>query len=290
MDQAVAHFRHSLTLDPHFVPAAEQLARTLCDEPSWGFVPPRVGFEQARVAADAALKLDPNSAVAHAVLGCVHVWYDWDWPAALQEVNTAMALSPNDPFVLVTAAIQRQAIGQWVESLSLCDTALSTDPLLATVYENSGWSYGYMGRFAEAERAIRRVLEISPTFAGAHHDLGVILLMERRPEEALAEMQKETPLNGRSAGLVLAYRALHRNEESDAELKQLKTEHAPDMAMWIAEAYAFRGQKDEAFNWLDRAYAQKDYLLWTIKGDPLLNNIKADPRYKAFLRKMNLPE
>jgi adenylate cyclase len=290
MDEAVAHFRHALTLDPLFVPAAEQLARTLCDQPSWGFVPPSTGYEQARVAADAALKLDPKSAIAHAVLGCVHIWYDWNWPAAVQEMKTAMALNPNDPFVLVTAADQRMAIGLWAEAVTLCDAALSTDPLLATVYQNIGWAYMYLGRYAEAERAMRRVLEISPTYGGAHHDLGVILLMEGKPEEALGEIQKETPLGGRAAGLALVYHALHRNQEADAELIQLEAEHSADMALMIAEAHAFRGQKDKAFTWLDRAFAQKDYFLWTIKGDPLLKALEGDPRFKAFLKKMNLPE
>jgi TolB-like protein len=289
-EEAVTDFRRTLQLDPSFLAAAEQLARTLCDQPSWGFVPPRVGYEQARVAANEALKLNPNSASGHAALGCVHIWYDWDWPAALQEVNTAMALSPNDPFVLVTAANQRQAIGQWTESLSLCDAGLSTDPLLATLYQAVGWGYVYLGRFAEAERAMRRVLDISPTYGSAHHDLAVILLMEGRPQDALSEIQKETPVGGRAAGLVLVYQALHRNKEADAELTQLEGEHAADMAMWIAEAHAFRGQKDQAFTWLERAYAQKDIWLWTIKGDPLLKNLQAEPRYKALLRKMNLPE
>jgi TolB-like protein len=290
MNEAVAHFRHALTLDPHFVPAAEQLARTLCDQPAWGFVPPSIGYEQARVAADAALKLAPQSAIAHAVLGCVHVWYDWDWPAALQEVETAMALSPNDPFVLGTAAIQRGAVGQWVESLSLCHAALSTDPLHAGAYQISFWTFIHLGRFAEAERAIRRVLEISPTYTGAHFQLGLILLMEGRSQEALTEMQKEIPLGGRAAGLVLVYHALRRTQEADAELAQLEVEHASDMAMWIAGLHAFRGQKDQAFTWLEKAYAQKDHYLWTIKTDPLLKNLEADPRYKAFLRKMNLLE
>ena len=137
---------------------------------------------------------------------------------------------------------------------------------------------------------MRRVLEISPTYGSAHLALGTILLLEGRPQEALAEMQMETPVGGRAAGLVLAYAALQRNQEADAELTHLEAEHAADMSMWIAEAYAFRGQKDQAFTWLDRAYAQKDISLSTIKSDPLLKNIEAAPRYKAFLRKMNLPD
>ena len=69
-----------------------------------------------------------------------------------------------------------------------------------------------------------------------------------------------------------------------------RAEHATDDAFGIAEAYAYRGEKDEAFRWLDRAYAQKDPLLYLVKGDQLLKNLDTDPRYKAFLHKMKLPE
>jgi TolB-like protein len=288
MEEAVANYRRALRLDPGFVPAAEQLARTLCDQPSWGFVPPRIGYEQARAAADAALKLDSKSAIARAVLGCVHIWYDWDWAMATQEVNSAIALSPNDPFVLVTAADEHLAVGKSAESLSLCEAGLSTDPLLSTLYQNAAWAYMALGRFQEAARALRRVLDISPTYVQAHHDLGVALLLGGNPQEALSEIQKETPEGGRSAGLVLAYQALHRGSEADAELARLETEHGADMAMWIAEAHAFRGDRDQAFAWLERAYAQKDIFLWTAKSDPLLKSLERDARFKAFLRKMNL--
>jgi hypothetical protein len=134
------------------------------------------------------------------------------------------------------------------------------------------------------------VLEISPIFVTAHRQSGTIFLMEGKPREALLEMQKETSIGGRSLGLVLAYESLRRSQDADTELARLEAEHAHDIAMWIAEAQAFRGHKDEAFNWLDRAYTQKDTWLWSIKGDPLLKNLEADPRYNAFLRKMNLPE
>jgi hypothetical protein len=77
--------------------------------------------------------------------------------------------------------------------------------------------------------------------------------------------------------------------EADVELRKLESQHSGDMAMWIAEVHAFRGEKDIARSWLDRAYAQKDIFLWLIKGDPLFRNLDGDPRYKAFLRKMNLP-
>jgi TolB-like protein/Tfp pilus assembly protein PilF len=290
LDAAITDYRHALQLDPSFLPAAEQLARTLCALPTWGFVSPPVGYERARAAAQEALKLEPKSAIGHAVLGCVATWYDWNWAVARQELQTAMASDPYNPFVLVEGASERNAVGQWGEAIRLCNAGLAADPLLATLHEASGWAHLRLGQFAEAEAALRRVLEISPTFVTAHRQLGTILLMEGRPRDALSEMQKETSVGGRSLGLVLAYESLRRTQEAATELARLEAEHAQDMAMWIAEAQAFRGQKDQAFRWLDRAYSQKDTWLWSIKGDPLLKNLEGDPRYKAFLRKMNLPE
>jgi tetratricopeptide (TPR) repeat protein len=150
--------------------------------------------------------------------------------------------------------------------------------------------YLRLGRLAEAERANRRVLEITPTFVTDHYYLGIVLLMEGKAQEALAEMQKETPAGGQMAGLAVVYEALRRRKDADAALARLEAESAGDLPLWIAEAYAFRGQKERAFQWLDRAFAQKDVNLFYIKGDPLLKNLEGDLRYKALLRKMNLPD
>jgi TolB-like protein len=289
-EEAVADFRQALTLDPSFVPAAEGLALSLRGLVDWGLVPSRPGWEQARAAALAALKLDPNSADAHAVLGRVYSDFDWNWPAAQHELTTALALAPNSPLILYLTAAERLSLGQWAEALRFVNAASAADPLDPTVHLVAGWVYLRLGRLAEAERANRRVLEIAPTFVTDHYYLGVVLLMEGKTEESLAEMQKETRAGGQVAGLAVVYQALHRRREADAALARLEAESAEDMAMEIAEAYAFRGQKDRAFEWLDRAYAQKDENLFYIKGDPLLKNLSGDPRYSNFLRKMNVPD
>jgi TolB-like protein len=289
-DEALADFRRTLELDPSFVPAAEQLARTLCDQPSWGLVPPAVGYEQAREAANSVLKLDPRSAIGHTVLACVHLIYDWDWPATLSELKTARSLAPADTLTLVVACEERMAVGQWSEAVRLGDAAMAVDPLLPTIYENNGWAYLRWGHYAEAESAARRVLQISPTFVSGHRDLGNALLMRGRADDALTEMQKETLQGGQLVGLAVAYQALHRMQEAHAALARAEVEQPEDMAMGIAEAYAFSGQKDLALQWLDRAYVQKNVFLWAIKGDPFFKNLEGDPRYKAFLRKLNLPE
>jgi len=93
-----------------------------------------------------------------------------------------------------------------------------------------------------------------------------------------------------AAALAAIYHALGHTGDSDAQLALLIRRYQNDQALQIAEVLAFRGEADEAFSWIDRAHGQRDAGLSLIKGDWLLKNIEADPRYKAFLRRMNLPE
>jgi len=137
---------------------------------------------------------------------------------------------------------------------------------------------------------VRKQLQISPTIGEGHCDLGWALLLQGNFQGALAEMQQERTDSSRYVGLAMVYHALGRRAESDAALAQAVHEHAQDDAWEIADAYAYRGELDQAFAWLDRAYSQKDAGLYLIKSDPFFKNHKDDPRYKAFLRKMNLPE
>ncbi len=289
-NEGIADFRHALEIDPTFAPAADALAAALLDLADGNDVPAETGFEQARAAAEAALKLDPRSANAHTVLGMIHIEYDWDWPAAERDVNTAVALAPNNPFVLASAAEQRIAVGQWSEALRFTDAAIAADPLDANLYRLRGYSYLRLGRLAEAETAHRRALEISPTMAWGHYFVAMVLLTEGNTEAALAEIQKEPNLEGRDAGLVVVYQALQRSKDADAALIRLEAENTGRWPFGFAVAYAARGQKDRAFEWLDRAYAIKDPSLWAIKGHPYFKSLEGDPRYKAFLEKMNLPE
>jgi len=269
-EESVADFRHALELDPAFVPAAEALASSLREMSVWGFVPPGTGFTQARAASEAALKLDPKSAVAHALLCAIDTEYDWDWSAAARECRAAESLAPHHPFVLTAAALQHEAVGEWSEAAYSIEAAGAADPLDPRVGDIAGEVYLRAGRVAEAEAALRLSLKISPTFVWDHVYLGTALLMEGRANEALAEMQQETAPGGQAAGLAVVYHALHREQDSDAALARLRAENAGDSALFIAEAYAVRGQKDEAFKWLDRAFSQKDDSLYSFKGDPLL--------------------
>ena len=144
-------------------------------------------------------------------------------------------------------------------------------------------------RLVEAEAAIRRALEIAPTFAFGPYALGIILLARGQPEAALTAFQKEPIEAARINGSAMAYFALGRKAESNAALARMLKSYA-SIPFGIATIYAFRREPDEAFRWLDRGYEQKDQFLYRIKFAPEFDKFHDDPRYKAFLKKMNLPE
>ena len=289
-EEAVADLQRAVELDPNFLPAAESLAFVLRNQVNWEYVPPEEGWERTRSAATSAIHLSERSALAHAILGDVHTEYDWDWAAAEKELKTAQSLAPGNPRVLQLAGVYKLAVGQWSEAVRLFDAELSVDPLDPSARAFRSWAYMRLGRYQDSEKDQRALLSFSPSFGWAHNYLGIDLLMEGRNTEALEEMKLEAPENGQLLGLAVAYYALNRRQEADSALDRLIAEHAKDWAISIAETYAFRHEPELALKWLNRAYDQKDGALYYVKGDPLLVNLEIDPRYKAFLRKMNLPE
>jgi tetratricopeptide (TPR) repeat protein len=145
------------------------------------------------------------------------------------------------------------------------------------------------GNFAGAESARQRLLDIRPTYEFGHNNLGIGLLKQGDLNGALLEFQRETNEKGRQQGLALVYYALGRKAESDAALAELLKDPSNLLSV-VAEVYAYRGQPDQAMLWLERAFAQRDGNLYAIKSDPLFDSLNTDQRYKALLRKMNLPE
>jgi hypothetical protein len=119
---------------------------------------------------------------------------------------------------------------------------------------------------------------------------GIVMLARGDRDAALVEMQRETTDFSQQAGLAIVYSALGRKADSDAALARMLKEQADGNAFEIAEVYAFRGQSDEAMHWLERAYAQKDAALDFLKVEFPQKSLAADSRFKAFLRKMHLPE
>jgi TolB-like protein len=289
-EAAADYYQQALQIDPRSAPAAEQLALSLELSAEWGYVPPQQGFQRARFAAQHALGLNPRSSIAYATLAKVDLIYDWDWGAAERAVKQALRFNPRDLVALGVLGQLEAALGRWEESVRIFNTALVLDPLEAGWRDVLGNIRYRTGHLAEAEKELRTVLRISPIYGEGHFYLGQVLLAQEKLDAAFAEMNLERPDTGRDAGLAIVLQAMGRRSESNAALARLTKDRANDAAFEIAQVHAYRHELDQAFDWLDRAYRQKDVELFWIKGDPLLKTLEADPRYKTFLRKMNLPE
>jgi TolB-like protein len=288
-DEAAADYKAAINLEPTFAEAAVHLALTRTQQAIFGFIDYAGGFEEARRIAENALGLDSSLAVGHSVLAAYYTRLAWDWPAADREAKRAVELDPGGVIPLDVSAVLATSLGHWDEAVRLLNAAIAFDPLNAALYWDLGNARYRSGRLVEAESAFRRLLEIAPTYVSAHFELGRVLLEAGHPREALDEMERESPepYSGRTLGLAMVYYALGQRTDSDAAVKRLAGEGGDDWPFGMAEAYAFRGDADKAFQWLDRAYITKDELQY-FKGNPTFRKIERDPRYNAFLQKMNL--
>ena len=288
VEKAVTHYSQALDLDPGFAPAWADLAIHYVALGDMGLLPRPEAVRKAHEAAEKAVELDPKLVEAYLALSNVRAIQDWDWSGAFAALERALALEPANARVIRLAAARAALLGQFDQALEIERRALELDPLNANAHGLLGRIAWQAGRLEEAEAACRKVLDLDPN-ANVHWLLGVILLAQGRPDAVLAEMERVRNPTFRRQGLALAYHAMGRRADAKAALAELIERDAGAGACQIAEVYAFRGETDQAFAWLERAYNQRDGGLTILKGDPLLRNIVADPRYKAFLEKMRLP-
>jgi TolB-like protein/tetratricopeptide (TPR) repeat protein len=256
-----------------------------------GWVPPKEGFESARRHAEQALQIDQKSATAHTVLADVHLAYDWDWRGADAEIDAALAAGPPSPLTLMMAAWVSSAQGRWTQAARYGREALAKDPLdpLSNMVLGA-FVYLRSGREMDAEPLIRRALQIRPKYGSGQYVLSICLLKLGRLQEAFAEAEKEDVDAGRYEAEAAIFHAMHKLPEASAALNTAIDRDGAEWPSAIARIYGSFDKPDQALQWLNKAYDARDPDLFMIKGDPQLENLQTDVRYRAFLRKMNLPE
>jgi tetratricopeptide (TPR) repeat protein len=185
------------------------------------------------------------------------------------------------------------ATGDFAGAVQRLHFASNLDPLDPYVYDQLGDAYSRAGQYRQAEEMYRRCIQIAPDFDIEHFFVANALLLQHRYDEALAELEREPDEGTRHAGRARVFHALGRHSESDSELQSFLSYLETAQIPWyseVARIHAFRGERDRAMEFLEKAYQKRDVDLYFIKGDPFLKNLETDPRYKAFLSKMNLPE
>jgi len=290
-DSAAEYMRKAVKADPTFTEAWAWLANVLAYEVAFQYVGADAVAAEMRRAVERALTLDPNSSVAHGAKGAIYELIDWDWEAAAAEYQKAYDLDPTDAYnANLLGATLFWLHGESDTALALLQKAIELDPVNGEYYVVIGIYYMETGELPEAETAYRRAIDLLPTGPGFIAGLGQVLLLRGEAAAALAEFQREPNEIYRRQGTAMAYFALGRRAEADAALAEKERLDATTDAENIADILAFRGESDQAFVWLDRAYQQRDSQLEQIKFDPLLKSLHGDARWKAFLRKMKLPE
>jgi TolB-like protein/DNA-binding winged helix-turn-helix (wHTH) protein len=288
MEMAAKYYGRATQLDPSYALAWVGLSRARNGLANIGLIPAEEGHRLAREAVERALALNPNLAEAHAQMGRIKQQVDFDWAGADASFQMAIALEPGDPGIVRLAASSAAMLGRFDKALQL-RRAVDLDPLNADSRESLAEEEFWMGQLDEAARDSKRGLELSPDAWPGPMLLSQIYVMQGRPQDALPEIQLVRYDAYRAWLYAIAYHALGREKESDAALRELVAKYHTGNAYQIAEVYAFRNQSDEAFDWLERAYAQRDDGLIGTKVDPLLKNLHVDPRFAALLKKLNLP-
>src|SRR5215471_328393 len=286
---AVRYYERATKLDPSYAFAWAGLSRARFWEVNSGLVPAAEGRRLAREAVQRALALNPNLPEAYVQMGRLKQYLDFDWSGADASFQRAIALKPEDPEGVSMAAESAAMFGRFDEALQLNRRAIDLDPLNGESWGSLAGIEVYMGWLKKAEADCKKGLELNPDVWNGRLLLSQIYVMQGRPQDALPEIERVNYSDSRLLLYALAYHALGREKESDAALRDLIAKYHALDEFQIAQIYAFRNESDEAFEWLDRAYAHRDPGLIQTKEDPLLRSLHKDPRYAALLKKLNMP-
>jgi TolB-like protein/class 3 adenylate cyclase/Tfp pilus assembly protein PilF len=287
-DKAIELFQRALAIDPNFALAWAGLSRVHQVQAGFGFAPIDEGYERARDAAQHALRLAPDLVEAHIELGLILEGHDWKWAAAGASFRRALELAPGDAHALRAAAGHARVLGRLDEALELIRRAIALDPLSARTHRYAALIYVMADRLDDAAAAFRLAIDLAPNAGLAHAFLAITRLMQGRNEEAVALAEAESHDVFRNVALAMIRHAQGRAAESDAALETLIDGFGWTAAYQVAEVHAYRGDVEKAFEWLERAFAQRDPGVMFTATDRFLQPLHGDPRWQPFLRKMSL--
>lgn len=291
--KAIEQFETATRLDPRYALAFAELSRAWRSLAEQSLDPTRPdgqqAYAQARKAVDTALALAPDLAIAHVQRGALLKSADLDWKGADAEFQHAAQLAPDDSGVQSGLADVHATAGRLQLALESKRKALAVDPLNARSHYWSSVYLGALGRLDEAEAAVRKAIELQPTAALYHGQLAIIEIQRGDAAAALAAARQEPPGIWQRIALALATQIGTDRAAADAALQTLVDEDASSGAYQIAETYALRRDADKTFEWLDRAWTDRDPGITYLLYDLFIPRFKDDPRFAAYCAKVGLP-
>jgi adenylate cyclase len=291
-DQARAAFDRAVQLDPKFALAWAGLAQTHIWDCNYATQGGQKSFSAHLAAAleavERALSLEPDLPEALFARATIETNFDYNWKGAAETLRKSLALAPQDPTLLMWAGNLAAARGEKTQSLEFNRRAVALDPVNAQAREFLASGLSVNGKQEEARAEYARAIELNPSAPNSYAGEGLTYLLEGKFEEAAVAAQKDAADWARLLVVSCARWSQKRIPESDAALAELIANASETGAYQIAEVYAYRNDKDHAFEWLERARRQRDAGLPGLRTDTLLPNLHDDPRWDAFLRTMGL--
>jgi serine/threonine protein kinase/TolB-like protein len=286
---AVGDFRAVIALDPHYAVAYADLAI------AQGWIADDSGsaadLQRALATGEKAVALAPGLAAGYSARGFLRTAFQFDFAGAQADLDEALAISPGDAKNLHRSAILLAVLGKLPEAIATEQKALALDPLSAEICMRLAYFFVANRQLAQARPLYEKALAIAPNSELARFHLGELALLENQPEQALAVFRQSEREPRGLAGQAEAQYSLGHRDVSRRFLEQLIAKYANSAAAQIAQVYAWEGDQDRAFEWLEKCYTQHDAGLVFIKVEPGLRGLdRNDPRYKALLQKMKLPE
>jgi len=293
--KALPFFQQAIEKDPRFALAYAGMADTYVAAAD-AFISPREAFSKAKEAALKAIELDDTLAEAHASLGLVHYHYDWDWAAAEKEFKRALVLNPQSAWSYTLYTQFLGGMGRVDEANDQGRRALEIDPLSATARWCLGWAFLNAGQSDEAIEQLSKAVELNPNSAWARTFLGRAYLtkgMQQRGIEEMETARRDGPDDVFVLGL-LGYGYAVTGRRADA-FKVLHSLDEMEGRRYVSRAarvyvYAGLGDKDKAFEWLEKAYQERSDALAWFRQEPESKSLRSDPRFATLMRKIGFTE
>ncbi len=294
LKKAIDQFKAATDRDPNYALAYAGLADCYALLPEYAGTPMSETIGQARSYADRAISIDDQLAEAHASLGQVYK-LTWQWVEAEREYRRAIELNPNYPTTYHWYSHLLRNLGRYDEAAVIIQRAHELDPLSSIISVNLAEIYRFQNNHQAAVETCRKVIEIDPTFSYAYVNLGLSSLELGRTDEAIPDLEKATELSSR-AGFALmslgyAYGVVGKRTEAATIAKELEERYARNESagVFIAAVYAGLGDKNKAFEWLEKDFQSKNDIGF-IRWRKQFESLRDDPRFKDLLKRMNLPE
>jgi serine/threonine protein kinase/tetratricopeptide (TPR) repeat protein len=291
LNKGIKYFQQAIARDPNYALAYSGLADSYAVLAGFGSVPPKEAYPKAKEAAQKALQIDDTLAEAHASLGLILAMYDWDWPGAEKEFQRAIELNPNYATAHAWYDLTLSATGRLEEAIAQSKRALTLDPVSMIGNWNAGYVFYLARQYDQAIEQERKTLELDPSFVPAYVILGESYVQKSMYREAVEAFEKALAISPGSAealsGLGKAHALAGRKADAQKVLDRLnELSKQQYVAAWTnADVYTALGEKDKAYQWLEKAYEERS--IFSSKG-PLWDPLRSDPRFADLLRRMNL--